>query len=84
MNTLQPNNNDASMLDAIFTIISHLDKSLQKRLLIKIEALLSPKEHTEKLSHDSAIQFLKENAVKGGERVPCDDDGKTALTDLKY
>ncbi len=60
MNTTQLNNNDTSMVDAIFTITSHLDKSLQKRLLVKIEALLSPKEHTGKLSHESAIQFLKD------------------------
>jgi hypothetical protein len=84
MNTIQLNNNDTSIVDAIFTLISHLDKRLQKKLFEKIQTLLSSKEHSEKISHESAMRFLEDNAVKGGERVPSDDDGKTALIDFKY
>ena len=76
--------NEASTIDALWTILSQQSESVKRVLSQRLsESLVSKKSiHTKNLNE--ALAFVKTLSIKGGTPVPADENGIEALIHEKY
>lgn len=85
MATLNLNQSEASMFNAIWTLVSGMDEKIQRALFFELGKKKSfDKDNKKTLSHKEALNLVKSFAIQPSNPIPVDEDGRGALATLKY
>ena len=81
----QLSSKDASLVDAVWTLINSLDEEVQDAIGKRLEQnRINRAKGKRRLSYDEALKFVNTLSVKTKTAVPLDEDGKYAVARFKY